>query len=67
MSAMGQKRTLRRVCLMSALPPTADIPRRLLDVRKGQEQTSLDMQRPDAAPPASVSHIGSLCPVWDDR
>jgi len=23
------------------------------------------MQRPDAAPPASVSHIGSLCPVWD--
>src|SRR5262249_27463325 len=25
MSALGQKRTLRRVCVMSALPPKADI------------------------------------------
>jgi len=28
MSAMGQKRTLRRVCVMSALPPKADIAER---------------------------------------
>jgi hypothetical protein len=33
MSALGQKRTLRRVCVMSALPPKADIESRSRDVR----------------------------------
>jgi len=33
MSALGQKRTLRIVCSMSALPPIADIDRRGRDVR----------------------------------
>jgi hypothetical protein len=33
MSALGQKRTLRRVHLMSALPPKADIGRARWDVR----------------------------------
>jgi hypothetical protein len=33
MSALGQKRTLIRLDLMSALPPKADIPKRRLDVR----------------------------------
>jgi hypothetical protein len=33
MSALGQKRTLRLVSLMSALPPKADIAGRQLDVR----------------------------------
>jgi len=33
MSALGQKRTLRRVCVMSALPPIADIRQRNRNVR----------------------------------
>ena len=33
MSSLGQKRTLRLVSPMSALPPNADIARRQLDVR----------------------------------
>jgi hypothetical protein len=33
MSALGQKRTLRRVCVMSALLPKADIDRGCRDVR----------------------------------
>jgi hypothetical protein len=33
MSALGQKRTLRNVQPMSALPPKADIPGRQSDVR----------------------------------
>jgi hypothetical protein len=33
MSALGQKQTLTRLLLMSALPPKADIARRKLDVR----------------------------------
>jgi hypothetical protein len=33
MSALGQKRTLGHVRLMSALPPKADIAERCLDVR----------------------------------
>jgi hypothetical protein len=33
MSALGQKRTLRWSTAMSAIPPKADIPRRLPDVR----------------------------------
>jgi hypothetical protein len=33
MSGMGQKRTLKHVGLMSALPPKADIAGRQLDVR----------------------------------
>ena len=33
MSALGQKRTLKRFRLMSALPPKADIPARGCDVR----------------------------------
>jgi hypothetical protein len=32
-SALGQKRTLKRLHPMSALPPKADIAGRLLDVR----------------------------------
>jgi hypothetical protein len=32
MSALGQKQTFSEVCVMSALPPKADIGRRLLDV-----------------------------------
>jgi hypothetical protein len=33
MSALGQKRTLKRFCLMSAIPPKADIAEHSLDVR----------------------------------
>ena len=33
MSALGQKRTLRYVRAMSALPPKADIGRHVFDVR----------------------------------
>jgi hypothetical protein len=33
MSALGQKQTLRRVCVMSALPPKADIDRAGWNVR----------------------------------
>src|SRR5262249_5228893 len=33
MSALGQKRTLRRICVMSALPPKADIRCHRQDVR----------------------------------
>ena len=33
MSALGQKRTLRRVCVMSALPPKADMHQHTRDVR----------------------------------
>jgi hypothetical protein len=33
MSALGHKQTLGRVCLMSALPPKADIVKRCCDVR----------------------------------
>jgi hypothetical protein len=33
MSALGQKRTLKRLVPMSALPPKADIAGRQLDVR----------------------------------
>jgi hypothetical protein len=33
MFALGQKRTLKRACPMSALPPKADIAGRQLDVR----------------------------------
>jgi hypothetical protein len=33
MSALGQKRTLRRVCVMSALPPKADMDQHGSDVR----------------------------------
>ena len=33
MSALGQKRTLRRVCVMSALPPKADIGTQSQNVR----------------------------------
>src|SRR5262249_17236779 len=37
MSALGQKQTLKRLCLMSALPPKADIRRREYDVRSVPE------------------------------
>ena len=33
MSALGQKRTLHKVCVMSALPPKADIGTQSRDVR----------------------------------
>jgi hypothetical protein len=33
MSALGQKRTLWKVCAMSALPPKADVAKRRGDVR----------------------------------
>jgi hypothetical protein len=35
MCAFGQKRTFSEVCVMSALPPKADIRERVLDVRFG--------------------------------
>jgi hypothetical protein len=33
MSALGQKQTSRRIPVMSALPPIADIAQRMFDVR----------------------------------
>jgi len=41
MSALGQKQTLGKIRLMSALPPKADIRWRVSDVRFGQKWTTL--------------------------
>src|SRR6516225_4242927 len=51
MSALGQKRTLRRVCLMSALPPKADIRWRVRHVRYVPKADMSDLSHGDQAPP----------------
>ena len=51
MSVLGQKRTLRRVCVMSALPPKADIRWRVRHVRFVPIADMCDLSHGDQAPP----------------
>ena len=46
MSALGHKRTLKRLSLMSALPPKADIRRRERDVRYVPKVDIVDLHVP---------------------
>jgi hypothetical protein len=61
MSALGQKQTLRCVCLMSALPPKADIGTQSLDVRFVPKADKMRRSegRPIRSPPSARKRISA--------